>query len=81
MVQQTFMLCMATMPLKFVIQWRCTMKTANTIEDEIDRIRLRIYEETKDMTPQERAERVNKIGEAAAKKYGFKFVSRANNKD
>ena len=57
------------------------MKKPDTIEDEIDRIRLRIYEETKDMTPQERAERVNRISEAAAKKYGFKYVSRANNKD
>jgi len=57
------------------------MKKPNTIEDEIDQIRLRIYEETKDMTPQERADRVNRIGEAAAKKYGFKFVIRANKKN
>jgi hypothetical protein len=55
------------------------MKT-NTIEQEINRIRLRIFEETKDMTPQERAERVNRIGEAAAKKYGFKRVSRTKEK-
>jgi len=53
------------------------MKATNTIEQEINRIRLRIYEETKDMVPQERAERVNRIGEAAAKKYGFKRVTRA----
>jgi hypothetical protein len=33
------------------------------------------------MTIEERAERLNRIGEAAAKKYGFKRVSRANNKD
>jgi len=52
------------------------MKKPNTIEDEIDQIRLRIYEETKDMTPQERVDRVNRIGEAAAKKYGFKRISR-----
>ena len=57
------------------------MKKPDTIEDEIDRIRLRIYEETKDMTIEERAERLNRFGEAAAKKYDFKFVSRANNKD
>jgi len=38
---------------------------------------LIIYAETKEMTPAQRAERVNKIGEAAAKKYGFKIVESA----
>ena len=52
------------------------LETTNTIEQEINRTRLRIYEETKNMTPQERAERVNRIGEAAAKKYGFKRIAR-----
>jgi len=56
------------------------MKTNNTIEQEIDRIRLEIYEETKDMTPAQRAERTNKIAEAAAKKYNFTLVKRANEK-
>jgi len=56
------------------------MKPTNQIEQEINRIRLRIYEETKGMTPQERAERVNRIGEAAAKKYGFKRIARTNSK-
>ena len=53
------------------------MKTPNTIEQEINQIRLAIYEETKDMTVEERVERVNKIGEAAAKKYGFIRVASA----
>jgi len=53
------------------------MKTPNTIEHDINKIRLQIYEEIKDMTVQERVERVNKIGEAAAKKYGFKIISSA----
>ena len=53
------------------------MKTPNTIEQEINQIRLEIYEETKDMTVRERVERVNRIGEAAAKKYGFKRVASA----
>ena len=53
------------------------MKTINKIEQEINEIRLRIYEETKHMTPEQRAERVNKIGEAAAKKYGFKRIASA----
>jgi hypothetical protein len=39
--------------------------------------RLAIYEETKNMTPAQRVERVNKIGEAAARKYGFKRVASA----
>ena len=53
------------------------MKTISKIEQEVNQIRLRIYEETKDMTVQERVERVNKIGEAAAQKYGFKRVASA----
>ena len=47
------------------------MKTFSTIEDEINKARLRIYEETKGMSAAERAERVNKIGETSARKYGF----------
>jgi len=53
------------------------MKTISKIEQEVNQIRLAIYEETKNMTPAQRAERVNKIGEAAAKKYGFKRVASA----
>jgi hypothetical protein len=53
------------------------MKTPNTIEQEINQIRLRIYEETKDMTVEERVERINRIGEKASKKYGFKIVAYA----
>ena len=56
------------------------MKTPNTIEDEIDRIRLKIHEETKDMTPEQRVARVNRIGEAIAREYGLKIVSRAKEK-
>jgi len=53
------------------------MRTPNTIEQDINRIRLEIYEETKDMTPKQRTERIRKIGEEAAKKYGFRRVSTA----
>jgi hypothetical protein len=56
------------------------MKKPNTIEQEINEIRLRIYEKTKNMSIEERAERLNRIGEAAAKKYGFKRISRAKDK-
>ena len=50
------------------------MKTISKIEQEVNQIRLAIYEETKDLTPAQRAERTNKIAEAAAQKYGFKIV-------
>jgi len=42
------------------------------IEKEVNRIRLEIYEETKDMTPQERREYFREQDEAVTKKYGFK---------
>jgi len=54
------------------------MKAISKIEQEVNQIRLQIYEETKDMTPAQRAERVNRIGEAAAKKYGFRIVASAS---
>ena len=54
------------------------MKTISKIEQEVNQIRLAIYEKTKDMTPAERAERTNKIAEAAAQKYGFKIVASVN---
>ena len=53
------------------------MRTIKKIEGEINQIRLQIYEETKTLTPAERAIRTNKIAEAAAQKYGFKIISRA----
>ena len=52
------------------------MKTPNTIEQEINEIRVKIYERTKDMTPQQRVEYYRKSGEASAKKYGFKVIDR-----
>ena len=51
------------------------MRTPNTIEDEIDAIRLKIYEETKNMTSKEISEYYRKSGETAAKKHGFRRVS------
>ena len=53
------------------------MKTISKIEQEVNQIRLAIYEETKNMTPAQRAERANRIGEAAAKKHGFRRVASA----
>ena len=56
------------------------MKTLETIEQQINRIRLEIYEETKDMTPAQRAKRTNDIAEAAAQKYNFTLVESADEK-
>ena len=47
------------------------------VEQEVNRIRLQIYEETKDMTPEQLTEYYRKSGESAAKKYGFKIVASA----
>lgn len=56
------------------------MKTINTIEQEVDKIRLRIYEKTKDMTPAQLTEYFKKSGENSAKKYGFKIITGTNKK-
>ena len=50
------------------------MKTTNNIEQEIDQIRLQIYEKTKNMTPEQLTAYYQKSGEQSAKKYGFKIV-------
>ena len=50
------------------------MKTPNTIEDEIDRIRLAIYEETKYMTPEQCAERRKRNTEVFVKECGYRLV-------
>jgi len=53
------------------------MRTLSHIEEEINRIRLEIYEETKNLTREQRIERTNKAAEAAAEKFGFKIVTKA----
>jgi len=50
------------------------MKTPNTIEDEINQIRLKIHEQEKDMTPAQRVERVNRSAETAFQRMGYKLV-------
>ena len=57
------------------------MKTISKVEQEVNQIRLKIYEETKHLTPDQNKERLDKICEEAAKKYGFKRVSSANETD
>jgi hypothetical protein len=57
------------------------MKAISAIEQEVNKIRLEIFEKTKDMTPSELTEYYRKNGEAAAKKYGFKIVASAKEKN
>ena len=54
------------------------MKTISKIEQEINRVRLKLYEETKDLTPEQNKARLDKITEAAARKYGYKIVASAS---
>lgn len=44
------------------------MKTPDTIEQEVDNIRLEIYEKTKNMTPAQLTEYYRKSGEAARRR-------------
>jgi hypothetical protein len=44
----------------------------------VNKIRLEIYEETRDLTLEQYTERVQKIGEEAAQQYGFQRVASAN---
>ena len=53
------------------------MKTPNTIEEEIDKIRLQTYEQTKDMTPSQITEFYKRRTDPIIKKYGFKVVASA----
>ena len=57
------------------------MKTLSNVEQEVNRIRLEIYEETKDLSREQRIERTNKIAQDAAKKYGFKIVASTKEKN
>jgi len=50
------------------------MKTPNTIEDDIDRIREKINEETKNLTSTEYADYFNKSAVAAFKRIGYEMV-------
>jgi hypothetical protein len=57
-----------------------TKTPIKTAEQEINKIRLEIYEETKDMTLEQRNERLRKIVVAAQKEFGFRRVANAKDK-
>ena len=46
-----------------------------TFEDELDAIRLAIYEEIKDMTPEEQAAYFNAQAEPIIKEYGLRTLN------
>ncbi|MDR0334835.1 MAG: hypothetical protein LBH69_02990 [Methanomassiliicoccaceae archaeon] len=48
------------------------------IEREVDAIRLRMYEETKDMTSAEISEYIREKTDATIKEYGIRVVSDVN---
>ncbi len=50
------------------------------IEEEINQIRLQLYEETKDLTYEERTKRSNELGKRLAEQYGFKIATPADRK-
>ena len=50
------------------------MKKPNTIEDELDAIRLKLYEQTKDMITSERVAFLNDSAERVLAIYGIKTV-------
>jgi len=56
------------------------MKTHNDIEDDINRIRLEIYEETKHMTPAQYVEYFKKSAEDCVKECGYMFVIGPDNR-
>ena len=56
------------------------MNNFNTIEQEINQIRLQIYEKTKDMTPSQVTAYYKQSTNATIEKYGFKVIANAKEK-
>ncbi len=56
------------------------MMMTRDVEREVNKIRLEIYEETKNLTREQRKSRLEKITLAAQKEYGFKRIANANEK-
>ena len=53
----------------------------NNSESWINKIRLELYEETKDLTIEQRIKRSNELAEKLAKEYGFTVSSSVKNTD
>jgi hypothetical protein len=52
------------------------MSRANTFENELDEIRVKLYEEIKDMTAEEHIAYIKDITAPILKEYGLRTVSR-----
>jgi hypothetical protein len=50
----------------------------NNFEDQLDKIRLELYEETKDMAKQDAINHVNNTAKRIAAKYGIKIIKDPN---
>jgi len=50
------------------------MRGVSRAEEEVDEWKAKVYEEIKDLTPQQYEERAKRISDEIAKKYGFKVV-------
>ncbi len=57
------------------------MITTRKIEQEVNRIRIEIYEETKDMTLVQRRERLEGIALNAQREFGFKRIVNARDEN
>jgi predicted site-specific integrase-resolvase len=51
------------------------MTNFDAYEDDLDAIRVKLYEQTKEMTSEEHTEFFRNIAQTAAKKYGFSVVN------
>ena len=50
------------------------MKRANTFEDELNEIRIKLYEETKDMTDEEHVAYIKSLAAPILKEYGLQTL-------
>ena len=51
------------------------MKCTNTFEDELDEIRVKLYEETKDMTDEEHVTYIKSLAAPILKEYGLQTLN------
>jgi hypothetical protein len=52
------------------------MRRLNTFEDELDEIRVKLYEEIKDMTAEEHVAYIHSLAVPILQEYGLKAVNR-----
>jgi hypothetical protein len=55
------------------------MKSRNTIEDELNAVRIDLYEKTKGMTPKEEVSYLKSLSAPVLKEFGIRTVNEARN--